>query len=415
MYLSPGIRTSATLPFLMSLSVHGLRTTLSRLWMMKGFMLYPLARIVTECPFEISPRISSITVAWSFTTLLSMLFNSLHCRTKVRKYLLPLTGYFEFIGSLQAVSWPDMKNDSMKKPYGYTVAGHSFAVTMPERVAESSVLGNYAPFRDSACHDDGNLLFRLEVSFTDELENEIHGELKECLNDEAPYLWIFGDGGEERLSFGFSYSRSRPDCILRHSGDFSEAVVYVRRPCNMEYMRFAIDNSLMLLYTFRSAPFGTLMVHASVVEMCGGGYMFLGRSGTGKSTHSSLWLRNIAGTSLLNDDNPVVRVEQECAYVYGTPWSGKTPCYRNMSVPLKSIVRLLQAPHNRIERLSAINSYASLLPSCSCMRWDCDAVGFLHSAVEKVISCVPCWHLDCLPDDAAARVCMEAVTQNIRP
>lgn len=303
----------------------------------------------------------------------------------------------------------------MKKSYEYTVAGHSFALTVPEKAAESSSFRNYAPFRDSACHGDRDLLFRLEVSFAGELENEIHGELKECLNDEAPYFWIFGDGREERLCFGFSYSRSRPDCILRHSGDFSEAVVYVRRSCSMEYMRFAIDNSLMLLYTFRSAPLDTLMVHASVVDLCGGGYMFLGRSGTGKSTHSRLWLKNIDGTSLLNDDNPVVRVEPEGVYVYGTPWSGKSPCYKNISIPLNSIVRLSQAPHNRIERLSPINSYASLLPSCSCMRWDGDAVGFLHSTVEKVISCVPCWHLECLPDDDAAKMCMETVTQNLRP
>ena len=137
--------------------------------------------------------------------------------------------------------------------------------------------------------------------------------------------------------------------------------------------------------------------------------MFLGKSGTGKSTHSRLWIENIAGTVLLNDDNPVVRVHGDDVTVYGTPWSGKTPCYRNENVPLKAFVRLSQAPYNRMERLPLLNSYASLLPSCSCMRWDRASTDALHSAVEKVVSKVGGWHLECLPDAEAALLCSSEI------
>ena len=34
--------------------------------------------------------------------------------------------------------------------------------------------------------------------------------------------------------------------------------------------------------------------------------LFQGKSGTGKSTHSGLWLKHIPGCELLNDDNPIV-------------------------------------------------------------------------------------------------------------
>ena len=139
--------------------------------------------------------------------------------------------------------------------------------------------------------------------------------------------------------------------------------------------------------------------------------MFLGRSGTGKSTHSSLWLKNIAGTWLLNDDNPVIRVVGEDVLVYGTPWSGKTPCYKNQSLPLDGVVRLSQAPHNDIKRLPMLQAYASLMPACSCMRWDRKSTDALHKTVEKVITKVGCWHLECLPDNDAAIVCSSAITK----
>ena len=153
------------------------------------------------------------------------------------------------------------------------------------------------------------------------------------------------------------------------------------------------------------------MIHASVTTFEGKGYVFLGRSGTGKSTHSSLWLKHIEGTELLNDDNPVLRVVDGQVRVYGSPWSGKTPCYKNKDLPLGGIVRLSQAPHNKIERLSPLMSYTALMPSCSCMRWDRGATDALHRSIEKVITKVPCWHLECLPDADAAYTCNSAVAR----
>jgi hypothetical protein len=151
------------------------------------------------------------------------------------------------------------------------------------------------------------------------------------------------------------------------------------------------------------------MIHASVIAFEGKGYVFLGKSGTGKSTHSRLWLENIEGTWLLNDDNPVIRVEGDNVNIYGTPWSGKTPCYKNEGLPLNAIVRLSQAPHNVIKKHPMLQAYASLMPACSCMRWDRRSTDALHKTVEKVISKVACWHLDCLPDEDAARTCHSAV------
>ena len=177
------------------------------------------------------------------------------------------------------------------------------------------------------------------------------------------------------------------------------------------YMEFVLTNCMMMLYTANSAKYDTLMTHSSLVRYKGKAYMFLGKSGTGKSTHSSLWLKYIEGAELMNDDNPVIRIVDSVPMVYGTPWSGKTPCYKNIEAPLGAIVRLTQASENNISRLNVLSSFAALLPSCSCMKWDHDSVTYVHKTLEKVIMSVPVYGLDCLPDEEAARVCCDAITR----
>lgn len=295
----------------------------------------------------------------------------------------------------------------METLYKYVVAGHAFGVILPDGFTPKEYLKPYESF---AAPSDVDTLFTLKLATVGLLKDTAHGKVRECLNDEAPYFWIFEDECG-KFSFGFSYTRQHPDCILKTSADFADNVVYIQETSSERIAEFAISNAMMLLYTFCTSPYQTLMVHASVIRNDGHGYMFLGRSGTGKSTHSRLWLKHIPGSVLLNDDNPVIRVIDGLAYVYGTPWSGKTPCYKNESVPLKAVVRLSQAPYNKIVRFAPLQSFASLMPACSCMRWDSASVSALHKTVEKVIAVVPGYSLECLPDEEAAVLCHSAVSK----
>ena len=172
---------------------------------------------------------------------------------------------------------------------------------------------------------------------------------------------------------------------------------------------FALNNSMMLLYAFSTANLGAVMMHASTVMNGGKGYLFLGKSGTGKSTHSRLWMKNIPDTELLNDDNPILRISDDGAIVYGSPWSGKTPCYKATSVPAAAIVQLSQAPANRIRRMPPVLAYASLMASSSAFRPFKSLADGWHNTLERIVTTVPCYHLECLPDADAAHLCYNTV------
>ena len=75
------------------------------------------------------------------------------------------------------------------------------------------------------------------------------------------------------------------------------------------------------------------------------------------------------------------------------------------SYPVGSIVKLDQAPHNDIQRLKGVKAYAAVVPSISGKRWDSRLAEGLHETENLIAQLVPVWHLDCLPDEAAARLC----------
>lgn len=173
---------------------------------------------------------------------------------------------------------------------------------------------------------------------------------------------------------------------------------------------FVLNNYLMMCYTFSNSPRNTLMIHASVIKKDGFGYLFMGRSGTGKSTHSRLWLENIDGSELLNDDNPVVQItENGDIMVYGTPWSGKTPCYKNEGVPVGAFVKLAQAPHNKITQLGEAHAFATIFPSCSCFKQDETIYNDICDTVIDIASRTSAFKLECLPDRDAAILCHNSI------
>lgn len=162
---------------------------------------------------------------------------------------------------------------------------------------------------------------------------------------------------------------------------------------------------LWIMFGIAIAPLGAIAIHSSVIVKDGGAVLFLGESGTGKSTHTRLWRENIEGAKLLNDDSPIIRLVEGIPTAFGSPWSGKTPCYRNMSFPIRGFVRLSQAPHNLIKRLGTLNAIGALLPSCPpAFAYNDELQDCICNTLSQMIANVPVYHLECLPDGDAARL-----------
>lgn len=196
-------------------------------------------------------------------------------------------------------------------------------------------------------------------------------------------------------------------CLLITNKNFDDCHCALNGNYNMR--SFGLNNALMLIFAFAGSTRQTVLIHASLVRQNGYGYAFTAKSGTGKSTQVSMWLRHIPGCDLMNDDNPIVRMVDGEPYIYGSPWSGKTPCYRNVKARLGAITRIDRATENTVDRLQPVEAFASLLPSCSSMKWDHDIFNNICNTITQLIETTPIYVLHCRPDREAAEVCNKAI------
>ena len=156
-----------------------------------------------------------------------------------------------------------------------------------------------------------------------------------------------------------------------------------------------------------------IAIHSSVIVSRERGVLFLGESGTGKSTHTRLCRENIEGATLLNDDSPIVRIVDGKALVFGSPWSGKTPCYKNLSYPIAGFCRLSQAPHNLIRRLHTLAAIGALLPSCPpAFAHDDYLQDGICNTLGALLKQVGAYNIECLPDKAAAELSFNTIICN---
>ncbi len=167
-------------------------------------------------------------------------------------------------------------------------------------------------------------------------------------------------------------------------------------------------------FSLVALQYGVIFIHSSVVEHQEQAILFLGESGTGKSTQSRLWIENIAETQLLNDDSPALRIVNNKLIVYGSPWSGKTPCYRNVAYQAKAIVRVKRAHANTINNLNTLESIAAIYPSLPPMfAHDERLADILLDFVSEVIERTPIYTLKCKPDAEAAIITHQEIYGNM--
>lgn len=290
----------------------------------------------------------------------------------------------------------------MSKRVCFQVGGHRLAICFVGDHNDETLLPSFKPFRIEDT-DDVAMTVIVDDSFQMQRSTDEVGQF-DCGGCNHG-VYQCADGGYQ---FEVSDVRGVLCSTMQSNADFSECKVALHAD-TFAQRNYGLNNCMMMAYSFRFATEQTLLVHASVIRKDGYGYLMIAPSGTGKSTHTRMWFDNIPGCDLMNDDNPVVRIVDGAPVIYGSPWSGKTPCYRNIQAPVGAFVRIQQRPENHIERLQPIQAYSELLPSMSSMKWDHRVYTAVCDTIIALIEKVGVYELGCLPNGDAAHVCYNAV------
>ena len=139
-----------------------------------------------------------------------------------------------------------------------------------------------------------------------------------------------------------------------------------------------------------------LLFHACGMDDDGGGYLFLGNSGDGKSTTAKLWFDQ--GMAVLNDDRMIVRERDGEFWMYGTPWHGDFKEHSFRGLPVRKLFFLNHGKKNSARPKSGAEAVSMLLTRSFSPFWDHQGMAFTIEFCHRLADQIPCYELTFVPD-----------------
>lgn len=172
---------------------------------------------------------------------------------------------------------------------------------------------------------------------------------------------------------------------------------------------FIVEHLCYMVFRIQILFHQGILLHSSSFIWNGKGVVVTAPSGTGKSTHVSLW-EKYYNVKVLNDDSPAIKRTGGKLFVFGIPWSGSNSKFMNTSAPLTSIIVLEQATENKIERLNKVEATLMLMPRFILPYFDGSLMNSAVDMISEIIEKTPVYLLRCRPEKEAADLVAAAIS-----
>lgn len=152
-----------------------------------------------------------------------------------------------------------------------------------------------------------------------------------------------------------------------------------------------------------------IFLHCAALKYNSKAYLFTAPSGTGKTTHIRLWLKNLGDrVEVINGDKPILQKKGNDIIVYGTPWQGKENYGSNISATLGGIFLLDRGTENSVEKATVKDSLAFLL-SQTLRPLERENMIKLFEVLECIVKNIPIYHLKCNMENQAVQTALSVI------
>lgn len=279
-----------------------------------------------------------------------------------------------------------------------TIAGVQFVICCDDLSIEKNIKPAYRTFfsMNEAGHYSAPIKIRLES-----------GKLPDLTT--LPLLFEYEHGytvyrcGETYYSAFYDRHYRKVRCIAQATNTFQNITLYITHDT---LNALADDRHMLLTFICTQLSRSILMhyfaqregaaFHAAALNLNGGGYLFPGKSGTGKSTLMRQFALRKTGKQL-GDEQIVVRKLEGQLHVFGTPWPGESWLIVNASAPLKGIFFIVQDASNFLQPILCQEALNRLIPTVSIPWYDRTAIPPMLSFCDELLRTVPVYELHCTP------------------
>jgi serine kinase of HPr protein (carbohydrate metabolism regulator) len=146
-----------------------------------------------------------------------------------------------------------------------------------------------------------------------------------------------------------------------------------------------------------------LPIHASAIKVNGKAVLLSGPSKSGKSTQTEYFLDLNKNAYVINEDKPLLKIEDERVFVLGTPWSGKHVINANEKVLLQGIYFLNKSTQTSIDEIDRKTKLKLLMKNIHRPN-DEESIDNMIEVINNLIDLGSIYHFDCENNINSARV-----------
>lgn len=207
--------------------------------------------------------------------------------------------------------------------------------------------------------------------------------------------------------------------MIVYEDNFAKATYYLPQGYGEEKGTEEIERLSRYFFSFFQESFflamlfkGGISIHSVSILYRGKGIVFSALSGTGKTTHATLWKERY-GTEILDGDVTICRLVDGKPMIYGLPWSGSSNTFLNQAAELGGIVFLQQSKTNEVFLPDFAESFERLMARSFTALWYEEFLDLRFEIIMNILSTkVVCHVLNCTPDYEAAQVIKDNIDKN---